>query len=262
MRRIFGITWDYDGTIGMTFERQFNWFKHWSKINNKPFHFEEAREFQHFYNHHINQGNFVNVYSALDLPCDYDAKPSKVWTHYEEFKEKNPVAFYPEMRDTLFQIYALTRLDSNIVNNRAIRMSINTTNRWTSIYNDLKDHGVIQCFDSFVAKETLDLFHGNGDANSITKPSKISLYLTLENLNLEGDQVIHIGDSLSDLKASLDIRRPGTFKSESLKTIGVSWGYEGRKFLEKGVETPQGTVHFDYIVDKPEQLVEIVRTHI
>ena len=32
-----GITFDYDGIIGQTFERQFSWFRHWAKVNDKRF---------------------------------------------------------------------------------------------------------------------------------------------------------------------------------------------------------------------------------
>jgi len=62
-----GIAFDYDGTIGQTGERQFNWLNHWARINDKSAPpFANIREFMPFYNEHCGKpGGVQNVYDAL-----------------------------------------------------------------------------------------------------------------------------------------------------------------------------------------------------
>lgn len=264
-----GITFDFDGTLAQTFERQHKWFKYWAKINKKELKFNEYNdfndfndfnEFKDFYNTYCTPEKGVqNVYDKLGLPCNMNDKSHPVWDAYEAFKEKNPVIFYDGVKDAVKNIWKNGHLSKDYNRNRRLRMSINTTNSWKSIYNDLKREDMIQYFDCFVTEEVLRSYHGSHNSSAIHKPSKISLALTLGLIDCEGEFVMHVGDTINDLAASQKVIRLNPMRPETLITVGTSWGYEGRDKLEKGVEVESiGTVHFNYIIDKPSQLIEIV----
>ena len=55
-------------------------------------------------------------------------------------------------------------------------------------------------------------------------------------------EIFYIGDTVGDMKEA---------REAGVKSIGVSWGYHSRKTLEKAKP--------DYIADKPEELLEIVK---
>ncbi|MDP2947901.1 MAG: HAD hydrolase-like protein [Nanoarchaeota archaeon] len=256
-----GITFDYDGTIGQTFERQFNWFKHWAKTNEKKFPFNKnVRKFRDFYNKHCTlESGVQNVYDALSLPCNMNDRGHPVWSAYEKFKAENPVSFYPGIKDAIIKIWEMGHLSLSPDKNQRLRISINTTNTWGSIYHDLKRGNILHCFDCFVTDEVLRAYHGAGNPTAIHKPSRISLALTLGLINSSGDSVLHVGDSLSDLAASQKVFTLNPNRPETLITVGVAWGYEGREKLERGVKINDGTTaHFNYIIDKPKELVGIV----
>lgn len=254
---IQGILFDYDGTIAQTAERQFGWFKHWAKMNEVPFEMN-FNSFLEFYNEHCNGKGVQAVYDELNLPCVLEDRNHPVWSAYESFKKKHPVEFYPGMRDALKKIHELGSLSGDALVNKRLRMAINTSNTWQSIHDELARKRVLGYFDSFVTRETLELYDGNNSPGLI-KPSKISVALSLDVLGCDGEDVIHVGDTLSDLRASIDVRRSGTCRFENLITIGVGWGYDGRKNLEKGVQTSSGTIHFNHIVDTPKQLVDLAK---
>ena len=96
-----------------------------------------------------------------------------------------------------------------------------------------------------------------GDA--IKKPSSISLNLSLEMLGSSGARVLHIGDTLNDLHASHKVLRFNPLREENLVTVGACYGYEGREKLGAGVQTAEGAVKFDYLIDTPKELVGIVK---
>src|SRR6056297_1287178 len=100
------VLFDYDGVIGKTFERQYNWFKYWAKENNKPFDFETVSDFQEFYNKRIHEEEGVqNVYDSLNLPCDMKDPDHPVWPAYKEFKTKNPSPIYSGMPKAIKNIH-------------------------------------------------------------------------------------------------------------------------------------------------------------
>lgn len=195
------------------------------------------------------------------MPCILEDRTHPVWPAYEDFKTKHPIKFYPGMKDALTEIHRLGSLSPDPLMNKRLRLGINTTNTWRTIHDELESHGVLEYFDSFVTRETLEAYDGNGSP-ALTKPSKISIALSLDVLDCDGESVIHVGDTLSDLKASIDVRRAKTCRFEKLITVGVGWGYDGRNSLEKGVITSSGTIHFDHIVDRPDQLVELVSGYV
>ncbi len=261
-----GITFDYDGTIGQTAERQFNWFNHWAKMNSKTLPFKDVREFLSVYNPFLDKkGGVQNFYDAFSLPCDMNDKSHPVWAAYSDFKKQSQAGMYPGMKKAIEDIWQIGHLSADSTKNRRLRMAINTTNTWDSVYRDLHREGILYCFDSFVTSEVLSNYHGAGGGNHITKPSKISLALVLGLIDSEGEFTLHVGDTLNDLAASHKVMRLNPSRPETLLTVGVSWGYEGREKLEQGVklaDSSNATVHFNYIVDNPEELLPIVQKHL
>jgi phosphoglycolate phosphatase-like HAD superfamily hydrolase len=261
-----GITFDYDGTIGQTFERQFGWFKYWAKLNSKSLPFKNVRDFLGFYNEHCaKKGGVQNVYDSLSLPCDMNDKQHPVWQAYLNFKKDNNVSLYPGMRQVIEEVWQRGHLSNNSRRTRRLRMAINTTNTWDSVYRDLQREGVLHCFDSFVTSEVLSDYHGAEGGNHLTKPSKISLAMVLGLIDSEGEFTIHIGDTLNDLVASHKVIRLNPSRPETLITVGASWGYEGRAKLEQGVKLNDksgATVHFNYIIDRPEEFTPLVEKYL
>jgi len=255
-----GITFDFDGTLAKTFERQYNWLKHWAKLNDKTFPFEGFDSFKDFYNKHCTPEKGVqNVYDELGLPCDMNDRNHPVWDAYETYLKEHPVELYQGTKETVQKIWEIGHLNENPSRNKRLRMSINTTSSWDTVSYDLKRAGILPYFDCFVTEEVLRTYHGSNNSSAIHKPSKISLALTLGLIDSEGEFVMHVGDTLNDLAASQKVVRLNPMRPETLITVGAGWGYEGREKLEQGVKVDGlGTVHFNHIVDRPERLVGLV----
>jgi phosphoglycolate phosphatase-like HAD superfamily hydrolase len=276
------VLFDYDGTIADSFQRQYEWLVWWSengsefvKSCDEKYHhlFDQFREFpkrltkdinifKKYYNETIEQKTVQGLYDELGLPCDMNDMDHPVWKAYNLFKSKHPIELFPGMKEAILEIHKLASLNSNPSRNKRIRLGINTTNSWESIYKELRSNEILHCFDCFVTKETLVAYHGNGNSKAIEKPSKISVALALHNLDSEANSTIHVGDTLSDLKSSVNISTNGSGKKANLITIGVDWGFEGSEILSRGVETPAGKREFDYIVYEPKRIVEIVKRRI
>lgn len=79
-----------------------------------------------------------------------------------------------------------------------------------------------------------------GDVLKI-KPHPNPLLKCLEELKLNKEEVIYIGDTISDIKAS---------KSAGIKIGSVTWGWSFREELEKAKP--------DWIVKSPEALYDII----
>lgn len=251
---------DYDGTVAPTFQRQEKWFKFYSDRHSKPWHFADMNGFLEFYNHHCaKQGGVQNVYDALGLPCDMNDKTHPVWPAYEEFKLQNPQTLYPGMKETIEKIWEMGQLNKDFTRNRRLHLAINTTNTWRSIHREMKEAGINQYFDAFITEEVLRRYHGADNPDALKKPSKVSLALMLGLLNVEGGLTLHVGDTRNDLRSSYKVMRLNPQMPETLITVGAAYGYEGRQVLEEGVEHENEIIHFDHIIDKPEELVEIVR---
>ncbi|MGV8086432.1 MAG: HAD family hydrolase [Candidatus Woesearchaeota archaeon] len=255
---------DWDGTIVKTPERQFKWFSEWARQNNVEFNYATLEEFLPKYNKVYNEKGGQGLYDAFGLPCNMSDHNHPVWPAYDHFKATHPVEMYDGIKEALIDVWKLGRLDSNSLRNQTMRLAINTTNNWKSIYPDLIKFELEYIFDSHCCAETLKEFDGNGNSAALQKPSKVSVALMLNILGSEGHTTFHLGDTIGDLRASYDIRRFGGLKSESLITIGAAWGFEGRETLEKGYTSPNsnsGTIHFTHILDHPKQLVDVIKSY-
>ncbi|MBU1199154.1 MAG: HAD family hydrolase [Nanoarchaeota archaeon] len=259
---IEGIIFDYDGTIGMTLERQHNWFMHWAKLNNISFPLTDFNEFKEVYNQILNEKGIQAFYDQFDLPCKMNDLNHPVWIAYNSFKKDNPVKYYPGIKEAIKKIHKIGELSEDSQRNQRLRMIINTNNSWGSIYSELKKQKILGLFDSFVTKEVLVNYHGAGKGTAITKPSKISVALALNILNTDGGATIHVGDTLTDLAASIDVRRhPQIHRKERLITIGAGWGYESVDRLNQGLKTEIGTEHFNHVLEEPAMLPEVIKQY-
>ncbi len=265
------VIFDYDGTLAPTNERQFNWFKYWwncSEQNNtslgKKFPFKDIESFMEMYNFQCHrEGGVQNVYDFFGLSCEMNNKDHPVWGAYKKYLAENPSGLYPGMKNALKEIWEIGGLNSDPKRTRRLRLGINTTNTWSSVYKDLNKNEVVQFFDSFITEEVLREFQGAGNPDSIKKPSKISLALVLGLIDSEGENVMHVGDTLNDLAASQKIIRLNPLHPETLITVGVSWGYEGKENLEKGIEiSGEGRAYFNHLVDEPSEIVELVKKYL
>ena len=254
------VLFDFDGTIAPTSIRQEKWFKFYSQVNNKEWPFPTFDTFLSFYNQQLQlPGGVQNVYDQLGLPCVMSDKTHPVWPAYERFNQTNPAGLYEGMKETVEEIWKLGALTKDPTRNRRLRLGINTTNSWGSICRDLDKEGILPYFDCFIAEEVLSRYHGAGNGDAIKKPSSISLNLSLEALDSPGGRVLHIGDTLNDLRASQKVLRLSPLREENIITVGACYGYEGRESLEAGVPTADGVMKFDYLIDEPKELMGIVK---
>lgn len=74
------------------------------------------------------------------------------------------------------------------------------------------------------------------------KPDPTAALEIAEEMGLQKEEVVYIGDSKTDMQ---------TGQNAGMDTIGVSWGFRGRKELEEN--------HATYIVDDPEDILKFIR---
>ncbi|MEL7655115.1 MAG: HAD family hydrolase [Bacillota bacterium] len=90
-------------------------------------------------------------------------------------------------------------------------------------------------------------FEGNVDAaigdsqKRKKKPAPDNVFEALNQLHSSQDKTLYVGDSNVDMK---------TAKNAGLACVGVTWGYRSKEvLLEEGA---------DYIIDEPNQLIELI----
>jgi phosphoglycolate phosphatase len=79
--------------------------------------------------------------------------------------------------------------------------------------------------------------------NVAKKPAPDTVLKALEELGSIPDKAMYIGDSEVDAK---------TAKNSGIMFVGVTWGFRDRGVLEQ-----EGA---DYIIDRPEELLEIINS--
>jgi len=153
----------------------------------------------------------------------------------------------------------MTRLSDDPLHNWAVRLGINTTNSWKSIKGDLKKADVTKYFDCRITDEILREYYQRGDSEPIKKPSPISIGYIMDMLNCDSRMTIHVGDTLDDLGSSVKVIRTNPKNPEKIITVGACYGYEKKSVLKRGVEKNNKTYTFDYLIDKPSELIQIVK---
>lgn len=249
------IIFDFDGTLVDSASRQYGWFKHWAAENGKELVYggEELDAFEKFikvYNKILRSESVQKLYDDLGLPCYMGNQSHPVWSAHCKYQAEHPLGLYPGMKEVLEEL-----------KNMNLRLAINSSNSRRPIETELK--GVLSYFSQIITAEYLTDYHGAKNSDAIQKPSKISIALMLNELDVEGNRTMHVGDTLNDLRCCKKVMRQNPARFEDLKTVGVSWGFEGREELEKGAELSKDVaVHFDYVIDKPQELIEIARKYL
>jgi len=119
---------------------------------------------------------------------------------------------------------------------------------------DLKRHKykiaiVSNKFDSATKALARHFFNGLIDvaigetAQIRKKPAPDSIYKAVGELGSDIAKAILVGDSETDID---------TAKNAGIPCIGVSWGFRGRRLLEK--------YGADYIIDSPDELINLIRS--
>lgn len=88
--------------------------------------------------------------------------------------------------------------------------------------------------------ERFDIIFGHREGYK-TKPNPDTVLEVMKELNVKENECIYIGDSNVDMK---------TAQNANLKSIGVSWGFRGRKELEEAGA--------DFVVDNVSEIEEII----
>ncbi len=257
------VIFDFDGVLSPTSLRQEKWFRSYALTHSVSWPFSTFDDFLSFYNDHCaRQGGVQNVYDALGLPCEMTNRQHPVWPAYEFFNQQNPTGLYDGMAETIREIWELGALGKDPLQNRRLRLAINTNNSWATVYSELSRSGIISYFDAHITEEVLRAYHGlEGDC--MKKPASISLALLLGLLNSEEEYTLHVGDTRNDLRASQKIVRLNPRRPEKVITVGACYGYEGRAMLEKGVDiSPTERAYFDHLIDQPRELVGIVKSYL
>lgn len=84
-----------------------------------------------------------------------------------------------------------------------------------------------------------------GESQAVArKPAPDSVFTAISELNADINNVIFVGDSEVDVK---------TAHNAGVPCVGVTWGFRNREVLK--------TAGADYIIDKPEELIEIIFTN-
>ena len=89
--------------------------------------------------------------------------------------------------------------------------------KWTAVYGERESEGIPKKPDPSAALEIADL------------------------MKLPKEEILYIGDSKTDMQ---------TGQNAGMDTIGVSWGFRGRKELEEN--------HVSYVVDHPEDILKFI----
>lgn len=120
------------------------------------------------------------------------------------------------------------------------------------LLSELKKRGIKTAvisnkYDQAVLRLCKDYFPGSfdvarGEREGVPrKPAPDGIYAILEELRSEKKNAVYVGDSEVDM---------ATAQNAGLTSVGVTWGFRDRQLLEEK--------RADYIIDQPEELLEIV----
>lgn len=122
---------------------------------------------------------------------------------------------------------------------RELLAALKERNIKTAVISNKYDEAVLQlCRDYFPGS----FDSARGERSGIPrKPAPDGVYSILEELGTAKENAIYVGDSEVDME---------TAHNAGLTSVGVTWGFRERPLLEaKGA---------DYIIDSPEELLEIL----
>lgn len=145
-----------------------------------------------------------------------------VFTYYNDIYNASPVAYTKPFEGITELVVALKE--------KGIKQAV------VSNKPDFATRGVMSaCFG-----DEFDRVYGARDGVKL-KPDPDALLSVLDELGVDKSECLYVGDTSVDMD---------TGRNADVKTVGVLWGFRDREELEE-----HGA---DYIVDKPEQILEIV----
>lgn len=103
------------------------------------------------------------------------------------------------------------------------------------------DNFARQLVDKLFGETLFSMVTGQSDRFP-KKPDPKALFFMLEQLGVNPDECLYIGDSNVDMR---------TGKNAGIKTIGVLWGFRGQDELQ--------SAGADFMIDNPGQIIDIMR---
>ena len=102
----------------------------------------------------------------------------------------------------------------------------------------------------FLDRIMKDLFSGLSFSRIIgagefpNKPDPASLYTLMNDTGVRNDECLYVGDTDIDIQTAINA---------GVISVGVSWGYQSAERLKNAGA--------DYVINKPQELLEIVKSH-
>ncbi len=167
-----------------------------------------------------------------DLPKLREKKPNEVLKHLGISIFKLPIVARKirfEMNKEIVHLNTSADLKNTLLNLKesGCILGILTTNSRENVMEFLKNND-------------LELFDFVYSGRAVFGKSRL-LKKLMKAKTIPHNDPIYVGDEIRDVEAA---------KKTGIKVIGVSWGYNTREALQKA--------HPDYIVEKPEELDEII----
>lgn len=212
---IKAIIFDLDGTLLNTVDDIKNSLNYILKSNNFPEKTsEEVRSF-------LGYGSLNLIKDSLPKDTSDDIINNVYNEYVNHYTANNNILTGPY--DDILTLIKLLKANKYLL---AI-----TSNKMQSAVSELND-------DTFLG--LIDVAIGEREGLKL-KPDPEMLYLALNELKLNSDEVIYVGDTEVDLL---------TAKNANIKSVAVTWGFRTKKELLK--HNP------NYIIDTPLDLLEVI----
>jgi len=249
-KKLYGLIFDSDGTILDSKNNSFEWLRYCvTELYNKPFpYFGCSGKFLEDYNKYYGVRGLTGIYEMFGI--NYDKDKDFLWEHFNAWRTTSPALIIKGMKETIFEIYGKSRPRPGKA--KGLRISLNTTNQWPSFERQLKESGLIKCFDTILTRtdipETID--EQGSEKPFLLKPHVYSIEWALDLLGVEPEEALHVGDTLHDITACRTLRRKDPNVEREVKVVAVTWGFETKKNLEAAKPYK--------IINNPQQLIKIV----
>lgn len=250
-KKLYGLIFDSDGTILNSKINSFEWLKYCVTIlYKKPFPYEKCSErFLKDYNENNRAKRLIGIYEIFGI--NYEKDKDFLWERFNEWRTKNPPLIVEGVKEVVFEIYEKSRPKHG--KSRGLRMLLNTTNKWPSFEKQLRESGLIKCFDTVLTREEIpDMPDEGGEKKGyLLKPNPYPIEWALDILGVEPEEALHVGDTVEDIICCKGLRRKDPNIEREVRVVAVTWGFETRKNLASAKPYK--------IIDDPKQLVKIVK---
>lgn len=111
----------------------------------------------------------------------------------------------------------------------------------TAVFSNKPHAQTVENVEYVFGKGTFDVILGQKEANPV-KPNPAGVFWILETLGLKQEETLYFGDTNTDMR---------TGKNAGLPTVGVLWGFRGRKELK--------ALAPNYLISHPDEAIQIVK---